>query len=249
MAAPPVISAEDLTYAIGNRNIVSGVSFSLSKGDVFTILSSSGGGKTTLMRLCAGLLEPVSGRILIEGRDVREFRSTHRFRTSVRYLFEQGVLLSNATIYENVALPLTYHTRMDEEEMRRRVMTELAKMQIDRYKDDRPSSINRSVKKRAHFAMTLVMEPEILIIDNPLEDFDPEGAQIVLKRLKEMNEEKQVTMLIASHTLDLLASITNRIGIMEGGRMVQSGALEKIVSMLRSVDDQKLGFIENSNVI
>ncbi len=249
MAAPPLISAEDLTYSVNNRDIVRGVSFSLSKGDVFTILSSSGGGKTTLMKLCSGLLEPVSGRVLIEGQDMREFRLTRRFRTCVRYVFEQGVLLANASIFENVALPLSYHTRMEEEDVRRRVMTELAKMQIDRYKDERPSGVNRSIRKRAHIAMALAVDPEILVIDNPLEDFDPEGAQIVLKRLREVNEERQVTILIASHTLDLLSGITNRIGIMEGGRMVQSGALEKIVSMLKSTDDQKLGFIESGPVI
>jgi len=245
----PAIAVHDVHYAIQNRDIIRGVSFTLGRGDVFTILSSSGGGKTTLMRICAGLLDPARGRVEIEGQDIREYRFSQRFRTSVRFVFEEGVLLSNHTLFENVALPLSYHTRLTDDEIRERVLQELKLLQIDRYMDERPSSVNRSVRKRAHFAMTLAVEPDIIIIDNPLEEFDTEGAHIVLDRLKELNEKRQVTLLIASHTLDLISNLTNRIGIMEGGRMVQSGALEKIVSMLRSMDDHKLGFVENDTLL
>jgi ABC-type multidrug transport system ATPase subunit len=246
--AAPAIEATDIFYSIQNRQIIRGVSFALRPGDAFTILSSSGGGKTTLMRICAGLLEPVSGTVRVDGHDIREIRHTPLFRTGVRYVFEAGVLLSNATIFENVALPLSYHTHLPEEEIREKVVRELRELNIDRYMDEEPSAVNRSVRKRAHYAMTFVMEPKLMIIDNPLEDFDQESAQIVLGRLRALNQEKQVTLLIASHTLDLIAGITSRIGIMEGGRMVQSGALEKIVSMLRSMDDHKLGFIEESPI-
>jgi ABC-type multidrug transport system ATPase subunit len=248
VTAPPAIAVRDLHYTVHNRDIISGVSFSIATGDIFTILSSSGGGKTTLLRICAGLLEPVSGTVEIEGHDLLDYRKTHRFRTSVRFLFEEGVLLANATIFENVTLPLSYHTQLDEEAIGDKVIEELKALQIDRYKDELPSGVNRSVRKRAHFAMSLAMDPEILIIDNPLEDFDQEGSHIVIDRLARLNEERRVTLLIASHTLDLISGITNRIGIMEGGKMVQSGALEKIVDMLKSMDDHKLGFIDSEPI-
>jgi ABC-type multidrug transport system ATPase subunit len=245
-ASDIVLSAYNLQYSAGGRQIIRGATFEVSRGETFLVLASSGAGKTTLVKLCAGILNPDQGSVLVEGQDLATLSPAVRrdLRMRVRFIFEEGVLLNNMTLYENVSLPLLYHTHLDHEAIKKKVSEELDSLRILEYAFEIPAAVDRSVRRRAHVAMALVMKPDILLVDNPLGGFDQEISNLVLGRIRRLREEHGTTVILASHTLETLSKMTDSIGILEGGKIVHSGTLGKIVDMLKAMEDSRLGIIE-----
>lgn len=240
------LSAHNLQYSAGGRQIIRGATFEVQRGETFMILASSGAGKTTLMKICAGILEPDAGTVRVDGTDLADLSMAARreLKLRLRFIFEEGVLLNNMTLFENIALPLAYHTQLDSDTIRDRVRDEMGHLRILEYASEFPPAVDRSVRRRAHTAMALILRPEILLVDNPLLGFDQEIASLVLGRIRRLKEESRITVIFASHTLETLAKNTDSIGILEGGKIVHSGTLGKIVEMLKAMEDSRLGLIE-----
>ncbi len=240
------VSAVNLKYAAGGRQIIRGATFEVEAGETYLILASSGAGKTTLLKICAGITSPDDGTVYIEGRDIARLstEALRELRTKLRFIFEEGVLLSNMTLYENIALPLIYHTHLDSRTIREKVREEMSHLRILEYATEYPTSVDRSVRRRAHVAMALILPPRILFVDNPLGGFDSEIATLVMERIKRLKEEHDITLIFATHTLEILSRVTNSIGILEGGKIVHSGTLGKIVDMLKAMEDSRLGILE-----
>ncbi|MHC4778226.1 MAG: ATP-binding cassette domain-containing protein [Planctomycetota bacterium] len=240
------LSVFNLQYSVAGRQIIRGATFEVARGENFLILASSGAGKTTLMKLCAGILEPQRGTVFIEGKDLWKYSYSARrdLRLRLRFIFEEGVLLSNMTLFENISLPLIYHTHLDEKMIKDRVQQEMSHLRILEYANEFPMAVDRSVRRRAHVASALVLRPEILLVDNPQWGFDQEISNLVLSRFKRLSEEHNVTLVLASHTLETLSKVTDSIGILEGGKIVHSGTLGRIVDMLKAMEDSRLGIIE-----
>ncbi|MCU0722443.1 MAG: ATP-binding cassette domain-containing protein [Planctomycetes bacterium] len=242
-AGEPILAAVDVRYSIGRKEILRGASFEVRRGETFLILASSGAGKSTLLRACVGMLHPDGGRVLVEGRNLASLSpdALQNLRTRVRFAFEDAVLLSNMSLMENIAFPLYYHTRMDAAAIRERVREEMARLKILDCAGEQPAAVDRSVRRRAHLAMALMLKPDLLVLDNPLAGFDPDIAAMVVKRLQRLREENGTTILMASHTLEMLSHLADSVGILEDGRILKSGTLAVIMEMLRSVDDSRLG--------
>ena len=245
-ASDIMLSAYNLQYAVGGRQIIRGATFEVGRGENFLILASSGAGKTTLMKLCAGILSPDRGSVFVEGQDLALLppEAIRDLRMRLRFVFEEGVLLNNMTLYENVALPLIYHTHLDGASIRNKVAEELESLRILEYAAEFPPAVDRSVRRRAHVAMALVLRPDLLLVDNPLGGFDQEISNLVLGRIRRLREEHGTTVVLASHTLETLSKMTDSIGILEGGKIVHSGTLGKIVDMLKAMEDSRLGIID-----
>jgi ABC-type transporter Mla maintaining outer membrane lipid asymmetry ATPase subunit MlaF len=148
------------------------------------------------------------------------------------------------SLFENISLPLIYHTHLDEKMIKDRVQQEMSHLRILEYANEFPMAVDRSVRRRAHVASALVLRPEILLVDNPQWGFDQEISNLVLSRFKRLSEEHNVTLVLASHTLETLSKVTDSIGILEGGKIVHSGTLGRIVDMLKAMEDSRLGIIE-----
>jgi len=245
-ASDIVLSAYNLQYAVGGRQIIRGATFEVGRGENFLVLASSGAGKTTLMKLCAGILNPDKGTVFVEGRDMSLLtpEAKRDLRMRLRFIFEEGVLLSNMTLYENVALPLIYHTHLDGASIKTKVAEEMESLRILEYAGEFPPAVDRSVRRRAHVAMALVLKPDILLVDNPLGGFDQEISNLVIGRIRRLREELGTTVILASHTLETLSKMTDSIGILEGGKIVHSGTLGKIVNMLKAMEDSRLGIVD-----
>jgi ABC-type transporter Mla maintaining outer membrane lipid asymmetry ATPase subunit MlaF len=245
-ASDIVLSAFNLQYTAGGRQIIRGATFEVRRKENFLVLASSGAGKTTLMKLCAGILTPDRGTVYVEGKDMSTFSTAAKrdLRLRLRFIFEEGVLLNNMTLLENISLPLIYHTHLDENNIREKVREEMSHLRILEYAAEYPPAVDRSVRRRAHVAMALILRPEILLVDNPLWGFDQEISNLVLGRIKRLKDESGLTLVLASHTLETLSKLTDSIGILEGGKIVHSGTLGKIVDMLKAMEDSRLGIIE-----
>ena len=238
-----LLSVVDLRYTAGRREILRGASFEVRRGETYLILASSGAGKTTLLRLCTGMLHPDGGRVLFEGRNLSSYspEALQALRMRLRFVFEEPVLLSNMNLMENIGFPLFYHTRLDPPAIRERVREEMARLKILDCANESPASVDRSVRRRAHIAMALMLKPDLLVVDSPLAGFDPDIAAMVVKRLQRLREEHGTTILMASHTMEMLSHIADSVGILEEGRIIKSGTLGTIMEMLRSADDSRLG--------
>jgi ABC-type transporter Mla maintaining outer membrane lipid asymmetry ATPase subunit MlaF len=238
-----ILQAIDLRYSAGRREVLRGASFEVRRGETYLILASSGAGKTTLLKICTGMLHADGGRILVDGRNLASLspEALQALRTRLRFVFEEAVLLSNMTLLENISFPLFYHTRLDAAVIRDRVREEMARLKILDCGSEYPAAVDRSVRRRAHLAMALMLKPDLLVMDSPLVGFDPDIAAMVVKRLQRLREEQGTTILMASHTLEMLSHIADSVGILEEGRISRSGTLATIMDMLRSVDDSRLG--------
>lgn len=170
------ISAHDL--AIGfDRPIVSGISFELHRGDRVSLVGPSGGGKSTLLRTLSGLIEPKQGKILLNHTDMSElsFEEFLPLRLNIGVSFDLGGLLSNRTIWDNMMLPLLYHKVYNFDEAEARADRLISAFGLNKYKNERPASIPGGSRKAACVARAFVMDPAVVLLDEPTTGLNNEG--------------------------------------------------------------------------
>lgn len=189
--------------------VLSNVNLDLRAGKFYWVRGESGGGKSTLLKLLAGLIEPLAGEFFVNSACVNDltFEEFLPYRLNIGYSFDLGGLINNKTLWDNMMLPLLYHKIMTFEEAESRAASLFSQFQLDRYRNERPASVPGGIRKAACVARAFVLSPKILLLDEPFTGLNIEGAQALDNVMKNSNSEHMV--FITSRSEDYVKDWTN----------------------------------------
>jgi phospholipid/cholesterol/gamma-HCH transport system ATP-binding protein len=215
------VSVEDLTKNFGSLEVLKHVTFSVSPGEIFVLMGPSGSGKSVLLKHIVGLELPTSGRVLVEGRDA----SSEEIREQVRMalVFQAGALFNSLSVYDNLALYPREHRLASEAGIREKVMRALQILSLENAAKKFPSELSGGMKKRVAIARALVMEPQLMLYDEPTSELDPVMSATISEIIATLKEQYHVTTIVVSHDRDLALNIADRVGILMGGKLLFLG--------------------------
>jgi phospholipid/cholesterol/gamma-HCH transport system ATP-binding protein len=202
---PPVdakfIEIENVRLAFGHRRVFDSLSCCLAKGGTHLLLGGSGTGKSTMLRMIGGLQRPDSGEVRVAGESLtaKTERELGQIRKGIGMLFQNGALLDSMTVLDNVSLPLREHTRQSIESIRSRVASVLESVGLEDVEDLLPRELSGGMLRRVAFARAIVMEPEILLCDEPFSGLDPLNVTRIEELLMQLNRELGLTVVVTSH--------------------------------------------------
>jgi phospholipid/cholesterol/gamma-HCH transport system ATP-binding protein len=225
-----IIKISDVDFSYGDVKVLDDFSMEVYKEEVFIIAGANESGKSSILKLCVGLLEPSRGRITLKGTNIDEATETEMrgLRLSIGYLFQHPALISNMTVYDNVALPLRYHTDLSEDDIEKKVEEKLELLGIIKESRVFPSVLSYNKRRLAGIARAIIMDPEILIFDEPAAGLDPVGYRTVITFIRRLKNEFKKTMLITVNSATGAMAFGDRVGIMKDGRFLLSGKTEDL---------------------
>lgn len=208
-----IIEVENLKVQYGERVILENVNFDVKYGEVFVIVGGSGCGKSTLLRQMIGLEVPAEGTILINKRDLTNADDREKISIMRRngVLFQFNGLFASMTIGENIELILRKYTKLTDKQIRDAIDLKLAMVGLSGFQNYRPSEISGGMKKRAALARAMALDPEILFFDEPSSGLDPVTSAALDNLIRELNRAMNTTMVIVTHDLSSILSISHRI--------------------------------------
>ncbi|WP_134684048.1 methionine ABC transporter ATP-binding protein [Brevibacillus migulae] len=214
--------------AAGSIPVLQDINLHISKGDIFGIIGFSGAGKSTLIRCLNRLEEPDSGTIRIAGKVITELeeKELRQARQKIGMIFQQFNLLDAKTVYQNVAFPLEvagYRKAFIREQVR--AMLDL--VQLSDKEDVYPFQLSGGQKQRVGIARALVNQPDLLLSDEATSALDPQTTYSILELLKEINRQLKLTIVLITHELDVLQHVCNNMAVLEKGRIVETGSVDK----------------------
>jgi len=218
----------DLTYSRGHRKIFDGLTLDIPRGKVTAIMGPSGTGKTTLLGLLTGQILPDHGKILVEGQDVCRMRRNdlYEMRKRIGMLFQNGALLTDINVYENVAFPLREHTRLPERLIRHIVLTKLHAVGLRGASELMPAELSGGMARRVALARAIAMDPDLILYDEPFVGLDPISMGVIVRLIRRMNDALGLTSIVVSHDVDEISSISDRTYLLSSGKVVASGSPE-----------------------
>lgn len=227
-----MIEIETLHKSFDGFEVLKGISLRIKKGEVIALIGRSGEGKSVLLRHVAGLKKPDRGRVLVDGKDLATLKSKalSQLRSRLGFLFQGGALFDSMTVFDNVAFPLREKTKLQEKEIREKVMAELDQVGLSGAEQKYPSQISGGMKKRAALARELVWAPEIMLFDEPTTGLDPIIGHAILNLIDDLHQQLQFTGIVVTHELDKVFKIVNRVAMLHEGVILAQGTPEEIVS-------------------
>lgn len=230
------IQIEDLHFKRGERAIYKGLNITIKRGKVTAIMGPSGCGKTTLLSLIGGQLKPESGKITVDGMDISRLNRKQLMneRRKMGMLFQSGALFTDLSVYENVAFPLRVHTRLPETMIRDLVLMKLQAVGLRGARDLMPSELSGGMERRAALARTIVLDPELLMYDEPFSGQDPIYMGTLKQLIRNLNDSMGLTSIVVSHDVPETASIADYIYIIANGVVIGEGTPDEILGS----DDQ-----------
>ena len=219
------ISLRDVVFRHDTRNILDGLNLDIAQGSVVAILGPSGVGKSTILKLITGQIRPVSGTITVNRQRVDQLSGTqlNRYRKTLGVMLQNSALLTDMTVFENVALPVREHTRLPEPVIRRLVLSKLQAVGLRGSIDMLPRELSGGMARRVALARALVLDPELVLYDEPFTGLDPIAAATVSKLIRHVNEALNVTSVVITHDVDRMQGLIDCAHIMIGGKIAASG--------------------------
>ena len=237
-----IILIEDLFFKRGQNRIFRGLDIAFQRGKITAVMGPSGTGKTTLLRLITGQLMPDRGHVLIDGTDISSLRRNELYELRKRFgmLFQNGALLTDLSVFENVAFPLREHTRLPERLIKHVVLTKLHAVGLRGAAVLAPSELSGGMARRVALARAMVMDPDILIYDEPFTGLDPISLGVVLRLIKRLNDSLGITSIVVSHDVEETSSIADESYLISEGHVVASGTPSELKSHGNEVVQQFL---------
>ncbi|HEX5219885.1 MAG TPA: ABC transporter ATP-binding protein [Verrucomicrobiae bacterium] len=220
------VQVRGLSRRFGNHEVLKDIALEVKPGEIFVIMGPSGSGKSVLLRHIIGLETPNSGEILINGESVHSENLASKYRMAM--VFQSGALLNSLTVGENVALYLTEHRLKPPAEIRRIVAAKLETVGLKDTEAKFPSELSGGMKKRVAIARALVIEPQLILYDEPTSELDPISSIVIGQEILKLNQRTGVTSLVVSHDRDLAFGIAQRIAVIHEGEIVALGAPEEV---------------------
>lgn len=215
-----------LRKSFNGQEVLKGLDFDVQPGEIFVIMGPSGSGKSVLLRHLIGLEPPDAGEILINGESIQSVELASKYRLAM--VFQSGALLNSLTVGENVGLYLTEHRLKSPEEVNRIVAEVLEDVGLKGAEEKMPGELSGGMKKRVAIARALVIEPQLILYDEPTSELDPLFSVIIGEEILHLQRRIHVTSLVVSHDRDLAFGIADRIAVIHEGRILTIGTPDEV---------------------
>lgn len=221
-----MISVRGVHKRFGEQVVLDGVDLEISPGKTTAIVGPSGVGKSVLLKLIMGILEPDAGEIFVCGENITAATSEierNRIRQSLGVLFQSAALFDSLSVYENVAFPLRERTRCSQLEIHERVLSMLDALSLNEHMFNYPEEISIGMRKRVGLARALITQPQIILFDEPNTGLDPLGGQEVYDLIKLSRERWGFTGVVISHELPEVFQVSDRVAMILNGKIIEEG--------------------------
>src|SRR5258708_7558112 len=215
------VALEDLSKNFGSFEVLKHITFTVEPGEIFVLMGPSGSGKSVLLKHIVGLELPTSGRVTVDGHNAAEETTREKIRMAL--VFQAGALFNSLSVYDNLALYPREHRLADEAGIREKVMRALQILSLENAAQKFPSELSGGMKKRVAIARALVMEPQLMLYDEPTSELDPVMSATIAEIIATLKEQYHVTTIVVSHDRELALGIADRVGILMGGQLVSLG--------------------------
>jgi phospholipid/cholesterol/gamma-HCH transport system ATP-binding protein len=208
------------------QEVLKGLDFEVNPGEIFVIMGPSGSGKSVLLKHVIGLEEPDAGEILIDGKSIQSPEVMEHYRLAM--VFQSGALLNSLSVGENVGLYLSEHQLKPPEEIARIVAEKLEVVGLKGQEEKMPNELSGGMKKRVAIARALVIEPQLILYDEPTSELDPVSAVVIGEEILNLKNQIGVTSIVVSHDRELAFGVADRIAVINEGRIVAVGPPDEV---------------------
>ena len=225
-AAPPFLELRDVHKSFGPKAVLRGIDLAIRTGEIFTLLGGSGTGKSVMLKHMIGLLRPDRGRVIVAGRDTTPLREREwvALRKRIGFVFQGSALFDSLSVFENVAYALREHLRLRPAELAGRVAACLESVGLAGIEALMPAELSGGMRKRVAVARAIALEPDAILYDEPTTGLDPTNSRRIGELIVDLRDRLGVTSVIVTHELELCFAISDRIGLLAEGRLVETGA-------------------------
>ena len=224
------IETRDVHKAFGPHQVLGGCDLKIPEGTMAVVLGPSGTGKSVLLKHITGVMKPDRGDVFVRGRRLAALTRSEvlGLRRDVGVMFQDGALFSSMTVFENVAFPLRQHTDLVDEEVREIVMDELRAVGLEKAGDQYPGTLSGGMRKRAGLARALVLQPRILLCDEPDSGLDPVRTALLGELLADRHCDLGGTIITVTHNIELARIVGEHVSVLYEGRVRESGPGERL---------------------
>jgi len=232
--SPTLVEFKQVTFAYpgakGDRVILKDLSLSVPRGKVTALMGASGGGKTTVLRLIGGQQKATSGDVLFDAQNVGDLRQTELYaaRRRMGMLFQFGALFTDLSVFDNVAFPLREHTQLGPELIRDIVLMKLDAVGLRGARDLMPSEISGGMARRVALARAIVLDPELIMYDEPFAGLDPISLGTAAQLIRQLNDTLGITSIVVSHDLEETFRIADKVIILANGGIAAEGTPDEV---------------------
>ena len=245
-----IVEIRNLDYAVNGRPVFTGLDMDIARGRITAVMGPSGTGKTTLLRLITGQVAADSGSIVVAGQDMRTVRRDDLYvlRRRMGMLFQNGALLTDLSVFENVAFPLREHTDLPERLVRQLVLTKLQAVGLRGAAELMPAELSGGMSRRVALARAIVMDPEILIYDEPFVGLDPISLGVILRLIRRLNDALGITSIVVSHDVQEISTVADTVFLLSGGKVAAQGTPQQLKSFPSEIVRQFIGGLADGPV-
>jgi phospholipid/cholesterol/gamma-HCH transport system ATP-binding protein len=245
-----IVEIRNLGYAVNGRAVFAGLDMEIPRGRVTAVMGPSGTGKTTLLRLITGQLAADSGSIVVAGQVLRAMRRAdlYALRRRMGMLFQNGALLTDFSVFENVAFPLREHTDLPERLIRQLVLTKLQAVGLRGAAELMPAELSGGMSRRVALARAIVMDPEILIYDEPFVGLDPISLGVISRLIRRLNDALGITSIVVSHDVHEISTVADVVFLLSGGKVVARGTPQQLQTYPSEIVRQFIGGLADGPV-
>jgi phospholipid/cholesterol/gamma-HCH transport system ATP-binding protein len=220
------VEVRGLKKNFNRQEVLKGLDFKVEPGEIFVIMGPSGSGKSVLLRQIIGLELPDEGEILINGESIQSPEVMDKYRMAM--VFQSGALLNSLTVAENVGLYLAEHRLKKPEEIARIVTENLDVVGLKGTEAKMPSELSGGMKKRVAIARALIVEPQLILYDEPTSELDPVSAMVIGEEILKLNKRSRVTSIVVTHDRDLAFGVADRMAVIIEGNIVAIGTPDEV---------------------
>ena len=233
--AENIVTLTDVYLQRAGQSVLNGLSLTVPRNSVTAVIGPSGVGKTTLLELIGGRLNPDKGYLLVDGLSVPDLgrRELFALRKKLGMLFQSGALLNDLDVYENIAFPLREHTRLPESVLRQLVLMKLELVGLRGARRLKPAELSGGMTRRVALARAIVMDPVMVMYDEPFTGLDPISKAIIVKLIRQLNSILGMTSIVVTHDVNEAMQIADFVYMMGNGKVLASGTPEEIKSSRR----------------
>ncbi|WP_338065381.1 ABC transporter ATP-binding protein [Thiospirillum jenense] len=221
----PLVRIRNLHFRRGERVIFAGVDLDIQRGRITAIMGPSGTGKTTLLQLISGQLRPTAGTLLVDGQPIHGLsrQALYALRTRIGMLFQSGALLTDLTVFENVAFPIREHGRLPESVLRKLVLMKLEAVGLRGAADLMPNALSGGMARRVALARAIALDPMMILYDEPFTGQDPISLGVLVSLIRQLNDASGLTSIVVSHDVNEVFSIADDVYLLAEGRVISHG--------------------------